>query len=347
MFGLKYAKFAPGYHVFRYKNGKLAKQGDGLSFFYFSPFTSLVVVKTGTADAHFMFSEVTVDFQEVTIQGQLTYRISDPLKTVNMLNHTVNNRTLTYITGDPQKLPERLINLALVATKSVMKSLPLKEALASGDLFASGIFSSLKEDAMVAELGIDVLSVTVAAVKPNAETARALEAQTREQILRESDDALFQRRNAAVEQERAIRENELNTEIAVEDKNREIREKQMLSQLLVQQKEQQMREEALEHNILQEERSLKHNISQEERNKDLVELQTQNQRKQSDARAYEVSAILKAYTDANPEIIKLLANANMDTGKLMSLAFQDIASNADKIGQLNISPDLLREILDR
>jgi regulator of protease activity HflC (stomatin/prohibitin superfamily) len=283
-----------------------------------------------------MFSEVTVDFQEVTIQGQLTYRIADPAKTAKMLNHTVNNNSVSYITDDPRKLPERLINLALVATKSAMKSLPLKKALASGDIFATSIFNSLGADAMVADLGVEVLSVTVAAVKPNAETARALEAQTREQILRESDDAVFLRRNAAVEQERAIRENELNTEIAVEDKNREIREKQMLSQLLVQQKEQQMLTEALEHSI-----------GQEERNKDLVDLQTQNQRKKSDARAYEVSAVLKAYSEINPEIIKMLTTANMDAGKLISMAFQDIANSADKIGQLNISPELLRELLDR
>lgn len=39
-----------------------------------------------------------------------------------------------------------------------------------------------------------------------------------------ADEAIDDRRNAAVEQERAIKENELNTEAAVEHKKRVIRE---------------------------------------------------------------------------------------------------------------------------
>ena len=46
-------------------------------------------------------------------------------------------------------------------------------------------------------------------------------------MFREADEAIYARRNSAVEQERAIKENELNTEIAVENKKRQIRETQM------------------------------------------------------------------------------------------------------------------------
>ena len=31
---------------------------------------------------------------------------------------------------------------------------------------------------------------------------------------------------------------------------------------------------------------------------------------------------------------------------MMAMAFRDLADNAGKIGQLNLSPDLLREIMD-
>ena len=36
----------------------------------------------------------------------------------------------------------------------------------------------------------------------------------------------------------------------------------------------------------------------------------------------------------------------MKPEQLIALAFQELAGKADKIGQLNISPDLLRELLD-
>ncbi len=336
MFGIRYAKFPPGCHVFKYNKGKLTASGDGLSFFFFSPSTSIAIVKTGSSDANFMFSEITVDFQAITIQGQFTYRITDPSKTARMLNYTISNHNLQYISEDPQKLEERLINLALVAAKSAVRLLPLKEAVVASEDIAKTIFSTLSTNNMVAALGVEVLSVSVAAVKPNAETARALEAKTREQILKESDDAVFLRRNSAVEQERIIRENELNTEIAVENKNREIRQKQMESQILVQQKQQEI-----------EEAAQNFKIKTEERNKELVELSAENQRKQADTSAYAVAANLKAYEGINPVVLQLLANSNMDSSRLMALAFQEIAEKADKIGNLNITPDLLNTIIQK
>ena len=40
-----------------------------------------------------------------------------------------------------------------------------------------------------------------------------------------------------------------------------------------------------------------------------------------------------------------LANNSMKPEQLIAVAFQEIAGKADKIGELNISPDLLRELL--
>lgn len=44
-------------------------------------------------------------------------------------------------------------------------------------------------------------------------------------------------------------------------------------------------------------------------------------------------------------MFQTLANVGMDPGRLLALAFKDLAENTDKIGQLNISPDLLRELM--
>ena len=224
MFGIRFAKFEPGSYVFKYKKGRIDRKGEGLAFHFYAPTTSLVVVPVGSADAPFMFAESSADFQELTIQGQITYRISDPEKTAKMLNYTVDNRHQEYISDEPQKLPERLINLAQIAAKGAVKKLSLKEAIVSSDETAQRVYHALREDPMVQSLGVEVLSLSIAAIRPNPETAKALEAETREAILKESDQAIFQRRNYAVEQERIIRESELNTEIAVEHKNREIRE---------------------------------------------------------------------------------------------------------------------------
>ena len=335
MFGLKFVKFEPGLHIFRYKKGQIIMQGEGLSFWYYAPTNSFVAVPIGSSDSPFMFSETTTDFQEITIQGQLTYRIAEPEKTAKMLNYSINSYNLRYISDDPQKLSERLISTVLVATKTAVKSLTLKEAITSSDIIAQKIQKALVSDTMVKALGVEILSVVITAIRPNPETAKALEAETREQILRDSDEAIFTRRNFAVEQERKIRESELNTEIAVENKNREIQEKKMESEKLVMQKR-----------IEMEEAHMRFKISQEEKNKALVTLKVHNEKMEADAKAHAVSALMKAYTQLDPEVLKAFANSQMDAGRLIATAFQGIADKAEKIGNLNITPDLLNEIVN-
>ena len=75
-------------------------------------------------------------------------------------------------------------------------------------------------------LGVSILSVDVLSVRPTPEMAKALETEMRESLHKEADQAIYERRNFAVEQERKIKESELNTEIAVEEKKKQILEKQ-------------------------------------------------------------------------------------------------------------------------
>jgi hypothetical protein len=187
---------------------------------------------------------------------------------------------------------------------------------------------------MVKALGVEVLAVSIAAIKPNPETAKALEAETREEILKESDEAVFRRRNYAVEQERIIRESELNTEIAVELKNREIEETRFDTMRLMTQKQNETEEE-----------KLKFLIQQEEENSKLVDLKARNEKIEADTKAYSLREVMKIYEGINPEVLKALSNAGFDSNRLMALAFQGLADRAEKIGNLNITPDLLTAIV--
>jgi hypothetical protein len=210
----------------------------------------------------------------------------------------------------------------------------LRDAIAASDDVANKTFLLLCENKMVKELGVEVLSLSIAAIKPGPETAKALEAETREEILKGSDQAIFLRRNNAVEQERIIRESELNTEIAVEHKNREIQETKLETERLALQKQLQMRDE-----------QLKFEIQAEEKNQKLVELRTKNEKAEADSKAYALREIMKVYEEMNPEVLKALANAGLDSGRLMALAFQGIADREKKIGNLNITPDLLTAVI--
>ncbi|MDR2153295.1 MAG: SPFH domain-containing protein [Helicobacteraceae bacterium] len=331
---VRFARFEPNSYVFRYRGAKIAAEGAGLSFFYFAPTTSLLVVPIGSEDAPFMLSEISSDFQELTLQGQITYRVCDPSKAVKMLNYAIDNSRLTHISDDPQKLPERLINLALVVLKGAVQRMRLKDALVSADELARKATEALAKHEMVKTLGVEILALSIAAIKPTPETAKALEAETREEILKESDQAIFLRRNYAIEQERIIRESELNTEIAVESKNREIRETRMETERLAMKKEHEMAEERLAFQA-----------RQEEKKQELVDLTSRNAKAQADAKAYALKAVMDVYERTNPEALKALTYAGLDSGRLLAHAFLGIAEQADKIGNLNITPDLLDSIM--
>ncbi|MES2017714.1 MAG: SPFH domain-containing protein [Pseudomonadota bacterium] len=336
MFSIKFIKFQPTTYVLQFKNGKVKREGAGLAFFYYAPTTSMVAVPMGSEDVPFIFEENSSDFQLITVQGQVTYRITDPAKIGALLNFAINPVTQLYISDDPKKLSQRIINAVKVITRKGLQNLPLRDALKATDTLATLVTEAVKGNTELQALGIEILGLSFLAIKPTPETSRALEAQAREQILREADEAVYTRRNSAVEQERRIKENELNTEIAVETKRRQIRETQMDAERSIQQKQ---------HELQQAEMDAK--IALEAKNTDLVALAMENARQEADVKAHAVSVLMQAYAGVDPKILQALAMSGMQPNQMMAMAFQDIAGNAGKIGQLNITPDLLREIINQ
>ncbi|WP_434512292.1 SPFH domain-containing protein [Desulfitobacterium sp. AusDCA] len=333
MFGYRFIKFQPSEYVLKYRNGKIVKEGPGLSFFYYAPTTSIVVVPVGSVDAPFIFEEVTSDFQTVTVQGQITFRIVDQKKMVELLNYTLDIKGKGYVSDDPQKLSQRVINIVRVLTKKNLESLQLKDAIKSSEVLAMGILNAIRQYEEIDWLGIEILGLSILAIFPNKETARALEAQAREQILKKADEAIYERRNASIDQERRVKENEFNTEIAIENKKKQVRETQLEAERAVQQKQNELKDE-----------QLNFETSLEEKRKALIELTVQNSKAKADAKAYELSAIMKALEGTDSNVIQSLASIGMQPNKLIALAFQGLADKAEKIGQLNISPDLLQEL---
>ena len=114
---------------------------------------------------------------------------------------------------DPEKLPERVIHVVNVLARAELQKLPLREAIRASDEVVKAVKAGLAASQEITSLGLEVLGLSILAIKPTPETARALEAETRENLFREADEAIYARRNAAVEQERAIKENELTRKL--------------------------------------------------------------------------------------------------------------------------------------
>ena len=320
-------------YVIKYTNGKVDKEGRGLSFFYYSPTTSISAVPIGSNNLPFIFNETTKDYQTVTIQGQITYKIGNPKQLADVLDFTVNGNGV-YKKDDTEKLNQTIVNESQTATSSFIHQLGLKEAIRSAKSIETKITEGLSNSQAIKLLGIEILSINILAIKATPEMERALETETRESLQQEADQAIYARRNFAVEQERKIKESELNTEIAIEEKNKQIAEKQAETEV-----------QKAESQLKLREMQVQADITIEDQRKNLLEQKTANQKKEADAQGYVLETTLKPYKDLDWKILTALNN-NKDPKFNISLAFRELAENAGKIGNLNISPELLDTLLN-
>lgn len=334
MFGIQFIKAQPTTHLMLYRKGKVVHEGAGLSFYYFAPSSSLVAVPVASQVSNFMLELVTSDFQGVTVQGEVSYRVQDPQRTAGLMDFSLKPGGKGYASEDPQRLPDRVAMQVRVIVQQAVQALDLKSALKASSTIARAAQQQLGAQAEIQALGLQILGVSIVAIKPTPDIARALEAEARESNLKAADDAVYLRRMASVQNERSIRQNELDTEIAVEQKKREIQEAQLEATAVVMRRQNELRGD-----------QMGADIALEQRRKDLVEGQAQNTRKLAEAEAHKVSTLMVALEKADPRVVQALAAAGMQPAQLIAQAFGGIAERAERIGQLNMSPELLNTLI--
>lgn len=312
---VRYLKTAPTQYVMQFKGGKVKREGPGLSFFYWEPTSTLVLVPLSSADVPFAFQETTADFQTLTIQGQLTWRVADAKKLASLLDYSIT-RSGQWKSDDPQKLEERLVHAAQVLTRGVVGKLALTEALAASESLSATVLAGLRASEAVQSLGVELFAVTVLSMKPTPDMARALEAETREAFQKKSDEAMYERRTAAVALERTVKESELQTEVMVEQKRRHIRETKMAA-----------------------------DIAMEKEREQLVEQKAANDKKSADAAAWALAKQLEPLRTMDWKVLSAMQSGGGDPATMIAVAFRELAENAERIGELNVSPDLLRSLI--
>src|SRR5579884_1807251 len=154
MFGFRYIKVPPTTFVLQFAGGRVVREGTGLSFFYFAPSSTLVAVPVASTDVPFIFNETTGDFQAVTVQGHLTYRVNDPRRLAELLDFSLLPGG-GYATDDPEKLPLRITHAAQTATRAEVQSRPLRAVLVEADAIAGRVLAALVASPALAALGVE------------------------------------------------------------------------------------------------------------------------------------------------------------------------------------------------
>jgi hypothetical protein len=315
MLGIQFMKANPTTYILHYVGGKIRREGAGLSFFYYAPTSSVVAVPLASVDVPFVFTEVSADFQQVTIQGQLAYRINDAKVLAKVMDFSIQPSG-RYVSEDPRKLDERMVQTTQVHANALAHRLTLRQLLTAHQTLVDEVLAGLRASSTVTMLGVEILGLSVLSIKPSPETGKALEAEARELLMRQADEAIYARRNAAVALERQIKESELNTEMAVQEKQRQIQEAKMAG-----------------------------SIALEQQRSQLIATRTENERREADTKAYGLSAMIAPLRDLDWRTLMALSAGKSDSKLAIAMAFRDLAENAEKIGELNITPDLLQSLV--
>ena len=368
--GLKLRKFKPTEYVVVVKKGKKVKSGQGLTVLYNDINTDIMVAPITAFDGTFAFDDmITADYQTVCVQGAVTYIIDNYEQAYKMADFTYARNYEDKKIKAMELFCKRINNVIRAVVIRETGKQDVRNIIKQADKMADLIADGLKNDETINTLGVKILAVNILGIVARPDTRKALEAAAREQILKEQDDAIYLRRNAAIEQERLIKENELNTEIKVAEKEKEKKEKEqeikkrlleteLEMELERQEKEQEIKGKALECELALEEKEkdrkikmqqkeIEEKIKLENRNKEFVDLEVENEKKRAEEQAYAVAAMMKAYENVNVALIEACALANMDPKALMAKAFMELGENAGKIGTLNMTPDLLETIIGK
>jgi regulator of protease activity HflC (stomatin/prohibitin superfamily) len=276
--------------------GRVKREGQALSFYYLERRTSIVVVPVSSADAAFVFNEQTGNYQAVTIQGQLTYRIVEPRRTMEMLNYVIDPKRRAHVSQDPERLKQRIVVAVQMETRRQVEGKSLEGVLGNAASISAEVQEEVRSRALLAPLGVELISLNFTSVSPNPEVGKALEAEYRETLLRRADEAIYARRAAAVEEEGKIKSNELEGEISLE------RERERL-----------------------------------------IDLEAANNRKKS--QAWGERRELEAGFTARASEMELAPYRDLDPRKVLALAMRGIGNNADKVGNLNITSEVLADLL--
>lgn len=306
-------------HVEQIRNGKTIRAGVGASF-WFRPLSAVLnEIPVDDRELPLMFHARTSDFQDVTVQATITYRVTNPATAAGRIDFSIDPNTGLWRSTPLDQVAGLLTESAQQYAIDLMASVDLTTAMAGGvGPIRSVIGDGLANDERLAETGIAVVGVRVVAVRPEPEVEKALRTPTREQVQQEADKATFERRAVAVERERAIGENELQTQIELAR-----REEQLVAQ-----RGANARREA-------EENAAAGTVATEAEARRTVTL--------AEARAEGTRLAGAAQGDA--EAARVAAYRDVSENVLLALAVKELAANLPKIETLVLSPDLVSKAL--
>ena len=308
-------------HVQYLRKGRVKHAGPGLAFWFRPRTAALAELPLDDREQALLFHARTDDFQDVTVQATVNYRVVDPALAATRIDFGISPESGQWNTTPLEALGGLLTELAQQPAVEQIAGMAMADALAHGiGPVRDRVATALADDVRLAERGLAVTDVRVVAIRTDPELERALQTDTRERVQQDADRATFERRALAVERERAIAENELQNRIELARREEE----------LVAQEGQNDRRRATEKAAA-----------------DRITTEATAEEQQLLAQAQAESTRVVGHAEAEAEEARLAAYRDVDRVTLLGLALKELAVNLPDIQTLTVTPDLLAPVLAR
>jgi regulator of protease activity HflC (stomatin/prohibitin superfamily) len=305
---LRHLRGSPTRYVSHTRNGHVVHEGVGRSF-WFRPLSAVLSeAPVDDRELPLLFHARTSDYQDAVVQATITYRIAEPALATSRIDFGIDPGSGRWRAAPLEQLASLLTELAQQHALELLAQMPLAQAIVEAPpRLRKQIEAGLAGDQRLAEIGVELVAVRVGPIRPESDIEKALGTPARELVQQEADRATFERRALAVENERAIAENELHNQIELAK-----REQALIAQRG--QNEQRQAEDAATASRIE------------------AGAQAERVRLVGEAEGEAERSRLDAYRDLEPAI-------------LFGLALKELGANLPDIEHLTLTPDLLSEVL--
>ena len=327
---LRRLRAEPNQLILHFRGGRLVRKGAGIAY-WFSPLSAAIaMLPIEDCQSTFVLNEHSADFQPIKVQATITYRIADAEKAAGRFNFSLSIEHGAWLEQPLDRLASVLAQRALPVVRKLISGQRLEAVLQQGsEQVRAALVQALGSDPEILAMGLQLVNLVIDQIVPSAELEKALGTPMREAVQARADEAQFQRRAQAVEKERAIKENELATELELERRQQELIQKRGENALL------QAQQEA---------------ASQRTQ----IEAAIERQRLQTEAAAQQTRVNAQAQAEAQQLLAAQAAAAMREQHAIWrdtpaqaatAMALSQLATKLQSIGHLNITPDLLGQSL--
>jgi regulator of protease activity HflC (stomatin/prohibitin superfamily) len=327
---VRHLRAEPNEFILHYRGGKLTRRGASLAYWFMPLRAAIAMLPVQDVETTFVLSERTLDYQDIAVQCTLVYRVVEPEVAATRVNFALSLLTGAWIDQPLERLASFWSQRARRPARTYLASVPLVDAVGRGaEVIRAALEEVLRSDPAIEAMGLALVSVNVQRVSPAADVDKALQVPIRESIQQRADQAIFARRADAVENERAIKQNELSTEIELARQQEDLIRREGANRLLETQHQAEADRVRTEAELARE--AL------------IADAYARDQRTHAEADAQ--TRRLLGEADADGEARRVAVWQAAPTRVLLGLAAQEFAGKIGSINHLNLSPDLLASTL--